>query len=604
MIIWLASYPRSGNTMLRILLRSVFDLKTFSKHDDTLDIRANPQLIERLGHRFLEKPWSDAYPEMVCSDELNLVKTHDLPEDSGKAIYIARDGRTACHSYFHYLRDFGLVGDGYSLCDVVAGVTASGSWADHLDAWDPLNRPNTLFLKYEDLIAQPEQEIRRIGEFLNLSPIRKWQNDFAEMKKLDPRFFRAGTANNPNTALEGKEADIFDAVNSDWMERLNYAAPSRPVGQDTWRTYRRFASTKGKEHFQLLNRLNGTERELREVYGQANSRALEISELQAEMVVRLQQAAEDQSKLRQELESARQQYATNVAVKDEAIHSLAAATRELDTRLRMLLTSRLLRFGWRLGFGSVPYWDDPARDELTGLADKILKQSTGPAPMKSLPSTDLLDRALQHLNTKGFKPKVILDIGAAKGLWSRRAALQWPDAQMFMIDPLQESEASLQQLCQQPRFHYILTAVGNEPGEAMINLTQDYDGSTMLEFPNSDAVNQRRIPVMKIDDLLIEGRLQLPDLVKIDVQGFEIQAMEGGHRMFDTAQVFILEVSLFRFMIKCPRLDEVVRYMADRGFYIFDVAGMLRRSYQDDLGQMDLVFVSERSPMVSSNRWF
>jgi len=137
-----------------------------------------------------------------------------------------------------------------------------------------------------------------------------------------------------------------------------------------------------------------------------------------------------------------------------------------------------------------------------------------------------------------------------------------------------------------------------------MNITKDFDGSSLLPFPAPDPKRQRQIQVQRIDDLLAEGKLKAPDLVKLDVQGFELNVMDGGQRMFETAEVFIIEVSVFRFMENCPRVDEVVRYMADRKFIFFDIAGMLRRPFENDMGQMDIVFVSEKSPLVGSNRWF
>ena len=43
--------------------------------------------------------------------------------------------------------------------------------------------------------------------------------------------------------------------------------------------------------------------------------------------------------------------------------------------------------------------------------------------------------------------------------------------------------------------------------------------------------------------------------------------------------------------------------MLQRGFYMFDLAGLLRRPFENDLGQIDIVFVKNDSPMIASNRW-
>lgn len=217
---------------------------------------------------------------------------------------------------------------------------------------------------------------------------------------------------------------------------------------------------------------------------------------------------------------------------------------------------------------------------------------------------DEMDQALDHLKAKGFAPRVVLDIGAAKGYWSLRAGWRWKDARFFMIDPLVESEPALKEIVRKdPRFAYVLCAAGAERGSVVMNVTPDFDGSSALDYPGADPSRKRTIPVETIDNLLAEGKLAPPEMVKIDVQGFEMHVLRGGQRMFDTAEVFIIETNLYRFMPDCPLLHEVVAYMAERGYRIFDLAGNLRRPFENDLAQIDVVFVSDRSRLVSSNRW-
>jgi FkbM family methyltransferase len=235
----------------------------------------------------------------------------------------------------------------------------------------------------------------------------------------------------------------------------------------------------------------------------------------------------------------------------------------------------------------------------------VVRQAAQLVKSAGLSPADMMDSAMEHLARKGLNPKVVFDLGAAKGYWTERFAWRWKGAEFFMIDPLAESEARLKMLCEREgRFHYLLTALGRDPAVVTMNVTPDLDGSSLMTFPNPNPQRQRQIGVKRIDDLIEDGSLKAPDLVKLDVQGFEMKVLEGGQRMFETAEVFIIEVNIFRFMENCPRVDEIVRYMSDRKFVVFDVAGMLRRPFENDLGQLDLVFVSERSPLIASNRWF
>lgn len=215
-----------------------------------------------------------------------------------------------------------------------------------------------------------------------------------------------------------------------------------------------------------------------------------------------------------------------------------------------------------------------------------------------------MKRAISHLLRRGFRPKVVLDIGAAKGYWSQVCGWIFAEALFFMIDPLTESEPFLRKLCDaDPRFHYLLTAVGSEPGEVSMNIAGDCDGSSLCDWEGVDPSQQRLVPVTTVDHLLSAGRIQTPDLVKIDVQGYELRVLQGALQMLQHAEVLIVEVNLYEFAGGCSRVHEVIQFLAEREFYMFDQAGMLRRPYEDDLGQLDIVFASARSPLMSSNRW-
>jgi FkbM family methyltransferase len=217
---------------------------------------------------------------------------------------------------------------------------------------------------------------------------------------------------------------------------------------------------------------------------------------------------------------------------------------------------------------------------------------------------DFMEEALRHLHAKGFRPRVVLDVGAAKGHWSERAARVFPEAAFYLFDPLKESEPALRALSKgDSRFHHFLMALGRERGTLPMNVGRDPEASSLLDFPGQDQAARRPVPVETVDGLLAAGRISRPDLVKLDVQGFELEVLAGGAALFDGACVFIVEVNLFEFMPRCPLAHEVVAYFGERGYRVFDVAGLLRRPFQHDLGQMDLVFVPRDSPLVAESRW-
>jgi FkbM family methyltransferase len=668
MILWLASYPRSGNTLLRLILKSAFGRGTVSAHaDDAADIGTDPAVAAAVGHAALGDPWPDALERMRSADELFLVKTHDPPPDAGPAVYVVRDGRAACRSFHHYLHDFSR--DPATVADVVMGVTPFGSWGEHLDRWDPLDRPDTLLLRYELLVVDPAPQIERLAAFAGLTPTADWHNDFDRLHQLAPRFFRAGPANDPATALSDADAALFWAEHGDWMRRLGYGdgPPAGPAAR------RAAFAGRGRSIATLRAAAANAAAQLAEhraavtiQQAHADGRMMENRALFAEQVTTatatIDRLSSDRAHLRRQLREARRdallgrqriaqydrlagqcdalrgqrvelqqrleqtqrvaylsqkQYAASLQEQHRVADVLAAAVGELSKRQRLLLSSRFLRLGWALGFGSTPYWAEAGRDELTPLLDAlhsappgtrgvtadVLHRLTQLATGQPSASGDM-DRALRHLHAKGFRPSTVLDVGAAKGYWSVVASGVWPAAEYFMVDPLPQSEPALRELCDRdPRFRYLLVAVGAEPGETQINVPPDPDSSSLLGDPDPDPARRQTVEIETLDRLIAAGRVAPPQLVKLDVQGFELNVLAGGAALFASAEVFIVECNLFEFMPGCPRLHEIVGHMAGRGFYPFDLAGTLRRPFQDDLGQVDVVFVRGSSVMVAKTQW-
>ena len=226
------------------------------------------------------------------------------------------------------------------------------------------------------------------------------------------------------------------------------------------------------------------------------------------------------------------------------------------------------------------------------------------ASSPSEPHPFKMEVVLDHLVKKGFQPQVILDVGAAKGCWSELAKRFYPQAQFYLLEPLSRNVPRLQELSSKfPSFHYVSCAAGESPAEMFIHVAPDGDGSSLLSFGRARQPQDEKVKVVTIDSLLANGTVRPPQLVKLDVQGYELRALAGGARLFDTAEVIILEVSLYEFLPGIPLFHEVVAYMAERGCVVFDVAGFLKRPFEDDLGQADLVFVKRDSPLVAVKRW-
>jgi len=209
----------------------------------------------------------------------------------------------------------------------------------------------------------------------------------------------------------------------------------------------------------------------------------------------------------------------------------------------------------------------------------------------------VLDQAIRF----GFTPATVIDVGVAYGTFELYE--KFPAANILLVEPLVEYEGNLKEICKRYEAQYVMAGAGPRPGNTTINVhPQLYGSSTLKESEGSIADGvPREIPVVAIDDLCRERNLTGPYLLKVDVQGAELNVLDGSQKVLETTEMVILEVSLFQFFIGGPQLYEVVSYMKERGFVTYDIFGGYARPLDGALAQIDMVFVKESGQFRMSN---
>jgi len=153
---------------------------------------------------------------------------------------------------------------------------------------------------------------------------------------------------------------------------------------------------------------------------------------------------------------------------------------------------------------------------------------------------------------------------------------------------------------------WFLAGAGAEEGELTLTIWDDLQGSSVLVDESNELIHtgkQRKIPIITIDSLLEKGEIHIPQLCKLDIQGFELEALKGATKLFDRTEVFILEVSLFDFNVGTPSFYEVVRFMGDRDYMVYDFPGYAYRPLDSALGQVDMCFVKKNGILRKSHQW-
>ena len=194
--IWIASYPRSGNTFLRTILWHCFGLRSASIY--SRDLGNNQYLEEYVGH-IKQGPGGEI---LFPASGPKLLKTHAHPTDSNPAIYILRDGRAATVSLWHYYHGK------HAFEDIIDGRNVFGTWVSHVKTWNPWQRPNTLLLRYEDIRDHLDVQLNLISKFLGCEVIKNKVPNREAIANVDGRFVR-------------KKSDWRGQIDPDLLERFN-----------------------------------------------------------------------------------------------------------------------------------------------------------------------------------------------------------------------------------------------------------------------------------------------------------------------------------------------------------------------------------------------
>ena len=204
--------------------------------------------------------------------------------------------------------------------------------------------------------------------------------------------------------------------------------------------------------------------------------------------------------------------------------------------------------------------------------------------------------ALKHARDLGLSPATIIDVGAAYGTFTLKCYDIFPQSRYILIEPLKEYQRYLEKVIRtMTTAEYVLAAANAKRGEITINVHPDLVGSSVyLEREVSDVNGiPRTVSAETLDHLCEDMKASGPYLIKIDVQGAELEVLTGAKGILNEAEYLILEVSLFEFFQGGPQLHDVVQYMKSSGFSVYDIFDLQYRPLDKSLSQVDMAFVRD-----------
>jgi FkbM family methyltransferase len=170
--------------------------------------------------------------------------------------------------------------------------------------------------------------------------------------------------------------------------------------------------------------------------------------------------------------------------------------------------------------------------------------------------------------------RTVIDVGANRGQFAVVARERWPAAKLICFEPLPQAAAVLRRVVgENADVEMVEAAVSFAPGTATIHVSRSDDSSSLLAitnrqsvtFPGTDEVATVDVPTTSLDHHL-DGALARPALLKLDVQGFELEVLRGAEKTLSSVDFVVVECSFQEFYAGQAKADDVVRFLHGHGF--------------------------------------
>jgi FkbM family methyltransferase len=196
---------------------------------------------------------------------------------------------------------------------------------------------------------------------------------------------------------------------------------------------------------------------------------------------------------------------------------------------------------------------------------------------------------------------VVLDVGASTGNYARTIRANGYRGRICSFEPLRDPFRALaRDASRDPQWSCLRLALGAEPGTAEINVAGNSDSSSLLPMgerhaksvPTSAYIGTETIELSTLDEIwdrVVDGGETA--FLKLDVQGFELEALRGAERSLARLAGIQVELSLVPLYEGAPAWNDVIGHLQERGFSPEHLEPAFEDPRTGEVLQVDAVFM-------------
>ena len=183
----------------------------------------------------------------------------------------------------------------------------------------------------------------------------------------------------------------------------------------------------------------------------------------------------------------------------------------------------------------------------------------------------------------GLKLNTVVDIGANRGQFALCIRRLYPHAQIFSFEPLgKPAGAWMRNFGADTRAQLFNKAIALQSGSATMNVSRWDVSSSLLpfaqaqhdNFPLTEEASKETVETATLETCIEEHLIQDPALLKLDVQGFELTALQGCGQLLERFRYVYVEASFVELYVGQALATEVIAFLFNRGFKLVCVANL------------------------------
>lgn len=195
--------------------------------------------------------------------------------------------------------------------------------------------------------------------------------------------------------------------------------------------------------------------------------------------------------------------------------------------------------------------------------------------------------------------ETVYDVGACNGWWYMNTRPYLPEAKFFLFEANPAYEEQLKRLGQT-----VFNKVLSNPGRGEVefyngtNTGDSYYKETTTIYDEQPSI---KMPTVTLDELIEEHNLPIPQLLKLDTQGSELDILEGATKLIGKTQMIVTELPIIEYNKGAPKISDYLDYFRAHDYIPIDIVEVHRG--EETLIQLDILFAlrSAKNKVLGAN---